>query len=100
MKFESVRSRIVVGFSAVIVLMIGLCLFAYVQLRGIEAQAISLHVDSVPGLHVVSTIQALSISTYALTEMHILEREQARMEQIHSEIDLKTAEMLDSFKRY
>jgi methyl-accepting chemotaxis protein WspA len=100
MKFESVRSRIVAGFSAVIVLMIGLCLFAYVQLRGIETQAVSLHADSVPGLHVIGTIQALSISTYALTEMHIMEREQSRMEQLHAEVDQKTAEMLDSFKRY
>lgn len=100
MNIGSVRSRIVLGFSAVILLMIALCVFAYIQLRGIDAQAVSLRADSVPGLHIIGKVQVLSIATYSTVQRHILERDSPRMEQIRSEIDQRTTEMLDSLKQY
>ncbi len=39
MKNTTVRARIIACFSAVILLMIGLCAFAYVQLRTIQDRA-------------------------------------------------------------
>src|SRR5580704_4806286 len=53
----TVRKRIILGFSAVILLMAGLCVFAYIQLRGIASQATALHGDSVPGLYLIGRLQ-------------------------------------------
>jgi methyl-accepting chemotaxis protein WspA len=100
MNIESVRSRIVLGFSAVILLMVALCTFAYIQLRNIEARAVSIHEDSVPGVYIIGRVQALSISIYSAVEKHILERNSSRMEQIQSDIDQQTIEMMDSLKQY
>ena len=100
MKIGTVRSQIVLGFSAVILLMIALCSFAYIQLRGIEAQSVLLRGDSVPGLYIIGKLQALSISTYSTAQRHILERDPLRMAQIQSDIDQKTSETLDALKQY
>ncbi|HEY3935926.1 MAG TPA: methyl-accepting chemotaxis protein [Bryobacteraceae bacterium] len=100
MNVGSVRSRIILGFSAVIALMIAVCVFAYTQLAGIERQARSLEQDSVPGIYIIGRVQAISISTHALVEQHILERDSAKMQQIESEIDQKTAEISEFLQQY
>ena len=48
MNIETVRSKIVLGFSAVILLMVALCAFAYTQLRGIETQSEELRASPFP----------------------------------------------------
>jgi CHASE3 domain sensor protein len=53
MNAGTVRKRVILGFSAVILLMIALCAFAYAELRGIEAQATFLRQDSIPGLYLI-----------------------------------------------
>lgn len=100
MNAGTMRKRVILGFSAVILLMVALCTFAYVQLRGIEAQAIALRNESVPGLYLVGRLHAVSISTYTSVQQHILERDPARMEQILSYIHEKTLERLDLLKQY
>ena len=65
MNARTMRMRVVLGFSAVILLMVALCTFAYVQLRGIETQAIAFRTDSVPGLYLIGKIHAVAISTFA-----------------------------------
>ena len=100
MNAGTMRKRVVLGFSAVILLMVALCVFAYVQLRGIEAQANALRTDSVPGLYLVGRLHAVSISTYTSVQQHILERDQARMQQIIAYIHDRTAERLDLLKQY
>jgi len=100
MKIGSVRTRIVLGFSAVIALMIALCAFAYIQLGRIKTQTVSLDQDSVPGIYIIGKVQAISISDHSLVEQHLLEQDSATMQQIGSDIDEKTAEMSDSLKQY
>ena len=100
MNAGTVRKRVILGFSAVILLMIALCAFAYVQLRGIESQAIALRANSVPGLYLVGRLSAVSISTYTSVQQHILERDPAKMQQIMSYIHDKTTERLDLLKQY
>ena len=100
MNAGTVRKRVVLGFSAVILLMIALCAFAYVQLHGIEGQAVALRANTVPGLYLVGRLSAVSISTYTSVQQHILERDPARMQQIMSYIHDKTVERLDLLKQY
>ena len=87
----TVRKRIILGFSAVILLMVGLCVFAYVQLQGIEAQASALRAESVPGLDLVGRLHSVSISTYTSVQQLILEKDPARMQQILAYIQEKSA---------
>ncbi len=100
MKIGTVRAKIVLGFSAVILLMVALCAFAYIQLREIEAQAVALHAESVPGLYLAGRLQSASISTYTSVQQLILERDPARMQQIRAYLEDKTTERLDLLKKY
>jgi methyl-accepting chemotaxis protein WspA len=96
----TVRQRIILGFSAIIVIMVGLSTFAYVRLRGIEGQATVLRRDLIPGLFVVGRLHSVSIETYTSTQQHILEQDPAKMEQIMSFIQQKTVERLDLLKQH
>jgi methyl-accepting chemotaxis protein WspA len=88
MNAGTMRKRVVLGFSAVILLMIVLCVFAYVELRGIEAQAVAMRNESVPGLYIVGRLHSVSISTYT------------SVQEIMSYIHDKTVERLDLLKQY
>jgi methyl-accepting chemotaxis protein WspA len=96
----TVRRKIILGFSAVILLMVALCTFAYIQLRGIEAQAIDLRQGSVPGLYLAGRLQAVSISTYTSVQQLILERDPVRMQQIRVYLEDKTTERLQLLQKY
>jgi methyl-accepting chemotaxis protein WspA len=96
----TVRQRIIIGFSAVMAIMVGLTTFAYVRLRGIEARATVLRNDLIPGLYIVGMLKAVSIETYTSTQQHILEDDPAKMEQIMSFIQQKTKERADLLSQY
>ena len=100
MNIRTVRAKIGLGFSAVILLMVGLCAYAYVQLRDIEAQAIELRAESLPGLHLAGRLQAVSISTYTSVEQLILEQDRSRMRQILAYLEDKTTERQELLKKY
>ena len=100
MNAGTVRKRVVLGFSAVILLMIALCAFAYVELRGIETQTASLRIDSIPGLYIIGRLNAVSISAHGSLQQHVLERDPARMQQILTAIHDQTLERLDLVKQY
>ncbi len=100
MNIGTVRKKIVLGFSAVILLMVALCAFAYIQLRNIEAQAVELRAESVPGLYLAGRLQAVSISTYTSVQQLILERDPSRMQQIRAYLEGKTTERLELLKKY
>jgi methyl-accepting chemotaxis protein WspA len=100
MNIRTVRRKIVLGFSAVTLLMVALCAFAYIQLRDIEAQAVELRSESVPGLYLAGRLQAASISTYTSVQQLILERNPSRMQQIKAYLEDKTTERLELLKKY
>jgi methyl-accepting chemotaxis protein WspA len=99
-KIWTVRQRIIIGFSAVMAIMMGLTTFAYVRLRDIEAQATVLRSDLIPGLYIIGRLKAVSIETYTATQQHILEEDPAKDEQIMSFIQQKTTERLDLLSQY
>ncbi len=100
MNIGSVRKKIVLGFSAVTLLMMALCAFAYIQLRDIEAQALELRAESVPGLYLAGRLHAVSIATYTSVQQLILERDPSRMQRIRAYLEDKTTERLDLLKKY
>jgi methyl-accepting chemotaxis protein WspA len=99
-KKGSVRRRIVLSFSAVILLMIGLCVFAFIELRGIGAQEVALRTDSVPGVYLSGRLQAVLIESNSAVQQHILERDPARMQQMISYVQEKATEALSLLKQY
>src|SRR5712692_5772677 len=100
MNVWTVRKRIVIGFSAVILLMAALCGFAYVQLRGIGAQAHAFRNDWVPGLYLVGRLQFVLITTHISLQQQVLERDPVKMRQITAYLEATTKESLDLLKRY
>jgi len=100
MNIRTVRTKIGLGFSAVILLMVALCSYAYIQLRNIEAQAIELRSDSVPGLYLAGRLQATSIATYTSVQQLILEQDHSRAQQIIAYLEEKSAERLELLKQY
>jgi methyl-accepting chemotaxis protein WspA len=100
MNFATVRARLVMGLSAIILLMVALCLFAYVQLHRIEAQAVSLSVDSVPGLSVIGRLEVASITENASFEQHAIEQDPARLRALEIELQRQTGVTLGLVKEY
>jgi methyl-accepting chemotaxis protein WspA len=96
----TVRQRIILGFSAVMAIMVALATFTYVRIRGIEAQAAALRSDLIPGLFIVGKLKAVSIETYAATQQHILEEDPAKMDHIMSFIQQKTKERLELLSQH
>src|ERR1700688_5308352 len=95
----TVRQRIVLGFSSVILLMAASSAFAYLQLRAIKTQETVLREDSAD-LYLVGRLHAVSISTYTSVQQKVLERDPERMQQIAAYIREKSAERLDLLKQY
>lgn len=100
MNNRTVRTRIILGFSAVILLMVGLCVFAFAQLHGIASQATALRSDSVPGLYLVGRIQSASIADHSAVEQLVLELDTARIQANLAYLQGKTAEQADFIKQY
>jgi methyl-accepting chemotaxis protein WspA len=100
MKIGNVRKRIVLGFSAVVLLMVALCALAYIQLGDIEVQAAETRAESVPGLYLSGRLHAVSISTYSSVQQLILENDFSKMQQIRADLDDKTTERLELLKKY
>ncbi len=100
MNLGTVRARLILGLSAVILLMIAVCVFAYVQLHHIETQAVALSVDSVPGLSVIGRLEAASISAHSSFEQHVAERDPARRQELEGELQKQTASVEDLVKEY
>jgi methyl-accepting chemotaxis protein WspA len=96
----TVRQRIIIGFSAVMAIMVCLTLFSYTRLRHIEAQATELRAESIPAIYLAGRLKAVSIETYTATQQHILERSPEKMDQLTSFIQQKTKERLDLLKQY
>ena len=96
----TVRKRIILGFSAVILLMAGLCVLAYVELRGIASQATALRDDSVSGLYLIGRLQAGSIVAYNAMERFVSEPDPARLQTMLAAAQEKSTEQLEQIRQY
>jgi len=55
-KDSTVRNKIIFSFSAVALMIMGLCGFAYVQLRAIESEVAVARLESLPGLDLAASV--------------------------------------------
>jgi len=100
MNLGTVRARLTLGFSGVVLLMVALCAFAYAQLYRIEAQAIALSSDSVPGLAVIGNLAVASVSAQGALEQHVLERDPVRLQKLAVEFQRQTTTALALIREY
>ena len=99
-KTWTVRQRIIIGFSAVMAIMVFLSTYTYLRLRAIEVQAAVLRNDLIPGMYLVGRLKSVSIETFTSTQQHILEDDPAKMDEIMSFIRQKTKERLDLLSQH
>src|SRR5471032_1898282 len=100
MKQWTLKRRTILGFSAVVAIMIVLSLFAYERLAGIGTQAADLQRDYVPSLYLAGRLHDVSIQTYASVQQHVLERDPGKMQELLSYIQQKSTERLDLLKQH
>ncbi len=100
MNLATVRSRLILGLSAVIAIMMGLCILAYAQLHRIQIQATGLSIDSIPGLSVIGRLYVAAVSAQASLEQHVTERDPARLQEISAELDRNTSAATELSKQY
>jgi len=100
MKNTTVRSRIVFGFSSVILLMAALCAFAWMELRGIAGQVAALDNDSLPGLSVAGRLNAVTAESYASVEQCLFEMDATALAQCAATARAKIAEQAELARSY
>jgi methyl-accepting chemotaxis protein WspA len=100
MKNWTVRQRIICGLSAIILVMVGLGIFAYIRLVTINAQATLLATDSLPGLYAMGAIKSAATENYALIQEHVLSHDQEEKRQFESKIQSSTTRIDDLIKQY
>ena len=87
MKNWTVRQRIILGFSSVIVIMVVLSTFALILLYEIRGKVADITSDTLPGLYLSSRIESVSVGTLGLVYKHILTSDAAEKRQLEADID-------------
>ena len=100
MTFSTVRARLFIGFSAVILLMVTLCVFAYTELYQIRSQAIALTADSVPGLTIIGKLDSASISAQAAFGVHAGDQSYSKLQIRAKEAQQDSAAITALVKEY
>jgi PAS domain S-box-containing protein len=99
-KNSTVRNKIIFSFSAVVLLIVGLSGFAYVQLRAIESELSVARSQSVPGLDLAARVEAVSISAFTSFEQLVEENDESKARTIQDYLAAKTEERLELLARY
>jgi len=100
MKNWTVKRRIVLGFSAVIAIMIALTVVAGFHLNEIKTQAGRIVADTWPGLYLSSKIESLAGDTFTSFEKYVLSTNEQTRQQAAAEIDSNRAKLDALMKQY
>ena len=95
MKHWTVKRRLIAGFSAVMVIMVVLSLFAYERLAAIETLTAGLRGDYVPSLYLAGRLEALSIQGQASVRQHVAAPDPEKVQQLLTDIQQKSLERTD-----
>ena len=95
MKDWTVKRRTILGFSAVVAIMIVLSFVAYERLAAIQQQATDLRREWVPGLYLAGRLDAVSIQAHMSVHQHVLELDPGRMRQVWAAIQQESTERAD-----
>lgn len=100
MKHWTVKRRVIVGFSAVMVIMIVLSLFSYERLAAIETLTTELRRDSVPSLHLAGKLHGVTIQGHASVRQHVAEADAERMQQSLTSFQQQSIERVDLARQH
>ncbi len=100
MRNMRVRTRIVLGFAAVILMMVALTSLSYSNLNHIKHETLGLTGDSVQGTWLVSRIQAIALQDYALAKGYLLSQDQQQKPNNFSELQANNSKLDELFTKY
>ena len=96
----TVRQRIIINLSAIILLMVLLSGFAYNRLAAIETQFTQMEKDSLPGLYLINLVEVVTADYDSLLYRHIVATNAVDIAQTDQAIEAKSAEIVSLLKRY
>lgn len=100
MRDLSVRTRIVLGFSAVLLIMVVLTGLVYVNLLDIKKETLDLTGDSLPGATLITEIEAASFQDFSLAQRQLLSNNTQQRSATLAEMQNLNSRIDGLFKRY
>jgi methyl-accepting chemotaxis protein WspA len=100
MKQWTVKRRTILGFSAVMAIMIVLSLIAYERLAAIETQATDLRRDYIPSLYLAGRLHASSIQAHMGVRQYVLEHDPQKLQRKLLFMQQKSAERTDTLTQH
>jgi methyl-accepting chemotaxis protein len=96
----TIAKRIVLGFGAVITVVVALGIFARYNLKAIDADAKHIAVDCLPGMATIAIVSNLVQENYILTLKHILSENAAEKKSLLATIDQNVREVNERLGDY
>lgn len=96
----TIGTRITAGFGAVILIAMGLGLFAFARLGVVDAGATRIATDSLPGLYLTGQIKSTSQEIYALLLQHAISEDKAEMTRLAGAIKDQSTAMQNYMAEY
>jgi methyl-accepting chemotaxis protein WspA len=96
----TVRKRIFLSFSIILLVMGGLSLFILLRLANIKADTSHLSKNSLPGLYLINQIESLARHNYIIMLKHIPTENREEMQQYEAEMTLNTEKVDNYFIQY
>ncbi len=100
MRNWTIRQRILAGFSAILALMVFMGGGAYMRLAQIEHNASTIQQDSLPGVYYGTQLMTALVTSYSLTQAHILQEDAAAIRQVDSLIQANRGQLERLIKNY
>src|SRR5882724_3041801 len=100
MKNWTVRQRITWSFGAVIALMIGMAIFAFIRLATIEQETADMQRDSVPGLYYSDQLMTDWLDTYGLAQSHVLAPDRGEKQKVAALLEAQRIRVDNTVKAY
>jgi len=100
MKKWTVRQRIVMGFSAVVLIMVILSVFAFVLLSEIKSKASDVATDAWPGVYWSAQIESRSMSVLESVYRHMLSTDDTEKRQLEAEVNSNRLALDEAMRNY
>src|SRR5947207_2991934 len=96
----TIRQRIVVSFTAIVLLIAGAGVIAHFRLAAIEREAKTVETDSLLGLFYIAQLRGNTVRGYALSLEYILQEEKTARDVLSSQFQVNRAFLEKLVKQY
>ena len=100
MRNWTIRQRILASFAVILALMVVMGGVAYLRLALIEQKATTIQQDAVPGIYFSSQLMTALVTSFSLTQEHILQEDPAMMRQVDSLLQANRGNLESLIKNY